>query len=255
MQYSPKSRLIMKSKFIFFIIISFSLVSCGFEKLGDWDISELYAQKIEGTNKVLYKYDAWGGRDSHVSGFLILDSIKEFEIDLKNTLPFYNLSSIPNKSKIEGVKHECFNSCSEEYYKTEPIFSPMKIENSKSEGLNIETKIYQYRGLSEKDKGLRGDFIFEEFVETKDSIYFFNLQEEKYVDNKHLNELKLKKGEVYLSENEAGEITKIVINQTTLNPLNNEIIEALTYFLMPNNKIKTSDFSDRGIFKEVKLTK
>ena len=70
-----------------------------------------------------------------------------------------------------------------------------------------------------------------------------------------MNELKLKKGEVYLSENEAGEITKIVINQTTLNPLNNEIIEALTYFLMPNNKIKTSDFSDRGIFKEVKLTK
>ncbi len=71
----------MKSKFIFFIIISFSLVSCGFEKLGDWDISELYAQKIEGTNKVLYKYDAWGGRDSHVSGFLILDSTKTFKID------------------------------------------------------------------------------------------------------------------------------------------------------------------------------
>lgn len=242
----------MKLRLIIFSILSLFLNSCGF---GEWDISELYSQKIQGTSKILYKYDAWGGRDSHVSGFLILDSTKTFKIDLKNSLPFYNLSSIPNKSKIEGVKHECFNSCSEKYYKTEPIFSPMKIENSKSEGLNIETKIYQYRGLSEKDKGLRGDFIFEKFVETKDSIYFFDLQEEKYVNNKHLNELKLKKGEVYLRENKVGEITKIVINQTTLNPQNNEIIEALTYYLMPKNKIKTSDFSDRGIFKEVKLTK
>ena len=86
-----------------------------------------------------------------------------------------------------------------------------KIDKSKSEGLNIETKIYQYKGVSEKDRGLRGDFIFEKFVETKDSIHFFNLNEIKYVDNKHLNELKLKKGEVYIKENENNEITSIVI--------------------------------------------
>ena len=245
----------MKSKFFFFTIISFCLLSCGFEKLGDWDISELYAQKIEGTSKILYKYDAWGGRDSHVYGFIILDSTKTFKIDLNNTLALYNLSEIPNKLKIEGVKHECYNSCAEQYYKTEPIFLPMKIDNSQSDGLNIETKIYQYRGLTEKDRGLRGDFVFEKFTETKDSIYFFNLKEEKYVDNKQLNELKIKKGEVYLNENETGEITKIIINQTTLNPRNNEIIETLTYFLTPNNKIKSSDFSDRGIFKEVKIKK
>ena len=245
----------MKSKFFFFIIIPFFLISCGFEKLGDWDISELYAQKIEGSNKVLYKYDAWGGRDSHISGFLILDSAKAFEIDLKNTLPFYNLSTIPNNLKLEGIKHECYNSCAEEYYKTNPIFSPMKVENSKSEGLSIETKIYQYRGLSEKNRGLRGDFVFENFVETKDSISFYNLKDIKSVHKTHLDELKLKKGEVYLNENELGEITKIVVNQTTINPQNNEIIETLTYFLSPENKIKSSDFSDRGIFKEVKITK
>src|SRR5690606_4357713 len=248
-----KPSLIMKSKFIYFTIVSFCLISCGFEKLGEWDISELYAQKIEGSSKILYKYDAWGGRDSNVNGFAILDSAETFKIDLDKKLPFYELSDIPTKYIIKGVKHECYNSCDENYYKTLPIFIPMKIENSKSEDLNIETKVYQYRGLSEKNRGLRGNFIFEEFVETKDSIYFFNLKEEKYVDNKHLKELKLKKGEVYLSENDAGEITNIVINQTTLNPQNNEIIEALTYFLMPRNKIKTNEFSDRGIFKEVKI--
>lgn len=71
----------------------------------------------------------------------------------------------------------------------------------------------------------------------------------------HLDELKLKKGEVYLSENEAGKITRIVINQTTLNPLNKEIIQTVAYFLSPESKIESSDFSDRGIFKEVRASK
>ncbi|MFD2892575.1 hypothetical protein ACFS5J_11190 [Flavobacterium chuncheonense] len=235
-----------------FLLLLIFLNGCG---LGQWEISELYSQKIEGTSKILYKYDAWGGRDSNANGFIILDSTETFEIDLINSLSFYNLSDIPNRNKIEGITHDCYNSCEEKYYKTKPIFSPMKIDNSKSEGLNIETKIYQYRGLSEKDRGLRGDFIFEKFVETKDSIYFFNLNEVKYVDNKHLDELKLKKGEVYIKENENNEITSLVINQITLNPNNKEIIETVTYFLSPKNKIKSSDFSERGIFKQVKVTK
>ena len=141
-----------------FLLLLIFLNGCG---LGQWEISELYSQKIEGTSKILYKYDAWGGRDSNANGFIILDSTETFEIDLINSLPFYNLSDIPNRNKIEGITHDCYNSCEEKYYKTKPIFSPMKIDNSKSEGLNIETKIYQYRGLSEKDRGLRGDFIFE----------------------------------------------------------------------------------------------
>ena len=155
----------MKDKIMILFISVILLSGCGFEKLAEWDISELYAQKIEGTSKILYKYDAWGGRDSHVSGFIILDSTQTFKIDLKNTLPFYNLSAIPNRSKIEGIKHECYNSCGEEYHNATPIFSPIKIENSDSEGIGLITKIYQNRGLSERDRGLRGDFIFEKFTE------------------------------------------------------------------------------------------
>ena len=95
----------MKRQIIFSILI-FILYGCESPK---WNISELYAQKIEGTSKILYKYDAWGGRDSHVSGFIILDSTKPFEIDLKNNLSLLNLSEIPNKEKIEGIAHECYN--------------------------------------------------------------------------------------------------------------------------------------------------
>jgi len=186
---------------------------------------------------------------------MILDSTKTFKIDLDKTLPFSKLAEIPSENKIIEIKHECENDCADEYYKTEPIFHTKRVEILTSEGINIKNIIYQYRGLGEKDKGLRGDFVFEKFTETKDSIFFFNLNDVKGVHKIHLDVLKLKKGEVYLNENESGEITKIVINQTALNPRNNEIIETLTYFLNPENKIKSSDFSDRGIFKEVKITK
>ncbi len=245
----------MKFKFLFLSILTILLSSCGFDKSSEWNIYELYAQKIEGSSKLLYKYDAWGGRDSHTYGFIIIDSTQPFKIDIDKTLTISKLLEFPSKNKISGISHECKNDCTEEYYKTEPNYLPLKIDKSKSEGINIENIVYQYRGLGKKDKGLRGDFVFEKFIETKDSIYFFNINDIKSVHKTHLDELKLKKGEVYLSENETGEITKIVINQTTLNPRNNEIIESLTYFLSPENKIKSSDFSDRGIFKKVKITK
>ncbi|RKF42605.1 hypothetical protein BCY89_03805 [Sphingobacterium siyangense] len=245
----------MKFKFLFLSILTILLNSCGFDLSGEWDITELYVQKIEGSSKLLYKYDAWGGRDSHVYGFIIIDSTQSFKIDLDSTLPMYNLSEIPSKNKISGIKHECKNDCGDEYYKTKPNYLPLRIDKSKSEGIAIENIVFQYRGLSEKDRGLRGDFVFEKFIETKDSIYFFNLNDIKSVYKKHLDELKLKKGEVYLSENEAGKITRIVINQTTLNPLNNEIIQTVAYFLSPESKIESSDFSDRGIFREVKASK
>jgi len=35
------------------------LNSCDFDKTGEWDIYELYAQKIEGSSRILYKYDDW----------------------------------------------------------------------------------------------------------------------------------------------------------------------------------------------------
>ncbi len=42
----------MKDKIMIFFISVILLSGCGFEKLGEWDISELYAQKIEGTSKI-----------------------------------------------------------------------------------------------------------------------------------------------------------------------------------------------------------
>ena len=239
--------------FIFsFLLICFC--SCGFDKIGQWDISELYAQKIQGTSKILYKFDAWGGRDSHVNGFLILDSTKNFKIDLENNLPFYNLSDIPNKAIIEGITHECYNSCGDEYSKSQPIFKPMKIDNSKSNNINIETITYQYHGYSERNKGLER-YVFEKFVETVDSLFFFNLNDVESMNGIHLDNLRVKKGEIYLQQNENAEIKKIIVEQQTLNPTTKEFIKGMTFFLTPKSTIFTRNFSEKGIFREVRVPK
>ena len=81
-----------------------------------YEIAKYNAMDIQATKK-LYQYDAWGGRDSNANGFIILDSSEIFKIDLQNELPFYNLSDIPNKTKIVGITHDCYNSCGSDYYK------------------------------------------------------------------------------------------------------------------------------------------
>lgn len=50
----------MKFKFLFLSILTILLNSCGFDLSSEWDITELCVQKIEGSSKLLYKYDAWG---------------------------------------------------------------------------------------------------------------------------------------------------------------------------------------------------
>lgn len=158
------------SNLLYFTLI-FYFYGCG-NSLSEWTIDELYAQKIEGTSKILYKYNAWGGLDSNANGFIILDSSEDFKINLKNELPFYFLSEIPNSSHIEGITHDCYGSCGESYNKTNPIYRPMKTENSVSNEINVITRIFQYRGYSEKDHALER-YVFERFNETSDSSYSF----------------------------------------------------------------------------------
>lgn len=227
------------------------LHSCG---SGSWHIAELYAQKIEGTSKILYKYDAWGGRDSHAAGFLILDSTDNFKINIENELPINYLSNIPNKLNIQGIKTECYNTCGENYYKSTPVYKPMKIVNTKSTEINIETITYQYRGFSEKSNGLE-TYQFENFIETKDSLFFFNLEDIQSLNGIKLKELRLKKGAVYLHKNNNDYVQKIVIENQRINNITKNYIEGHTYFLKPKHKILIAEFSDRGIFKDILVHK
>lgn len=239
------------SSILFYLLSLFSIYGCG-TGLGEWSISSLYTQKIEGTSKILYKYDAWGGRDSNANGFIILDSTESFEIDLPNELPFYNLSEIPNKINIEGVTHDCYNSCGDDYYKSTPIFKVMKTENDINNDINIITRIYQYRGYSEKTNGLER-YVFESFKETRDSLFFYDLNDVESINGQHMNELKVKKGEIYLIENKNHEIEKISIIEIKLANKTKELVHDRNVFLTPKYKTKSSQFSERGIFRPVKI--
>jgi hypothetical protein len=222
----------------------FVLHSCG---MGEWE-TNLYAQKIDGTSKILYKYDASGGRDTMVSGYIILDSTETFEVDISENLPFSYLEDIPNKKNIKGVDFEKpdYENIGK---KVKQIFTPLNNKSETEEEIEIKTKIYQYEGFSKRSGGL-GTFEFENFKETRDSIIFYNLNDIKSMEPQHLDSLKLKKNNIVIRQNKNFEIISIDIEDLILSKKTNEIISNKTYFLTPKTKMKSNLFSNYGIFKE-----
>ncbi|ASK30650.1 hypothetical protein CEY12_11235 [Chryseobacterium sp. T16E-39] len=210
----------------------------------------MYRQKIDGTSKVIYYFSAWGGRDSNPRGFIILDSTKQFQVEIENILPIYQLSQIPNKTNIEGITHDCYGTCGELYYNSKPVFRPMKVDISSENGFKLKTRIYQYKGYSEHNRGLER-YVFEKFKETKDSLIFYNLDDVESMNGIHLDTLKVKKGSVYLLFNKKNNIKKINVDNVTLNFKTNSIEEIRHIALTPKNEIKNKELSERGIFREL----
>lgn len=242
----------MRFKFFSIPIILFLLYGCGFGK-NDWTIDKLYVQKIEGSSKLIYNFSAWGGFDSNPHGFIILDSAETFKVKVENILPIYKLSEIPNKDNIEGVTHECYGTCGEPYYKAATIFKPMKVDVKNEKGISLTTRIYQYKGYSESS--ISGRYQFDKLKETKDSLFFYNLNDIESVEKYHLDELKIKKGEIYLNVNHKNEIIKIIASDVQLKPLNKSIEKISDYTLTPKYIMKNNELSQRGIFRDVKIAK
>ena len=240
---------IMKTLLFVILLLGFcfTFYGCGF---GDWEVDELYAQRIEGTSKVLYKYDAWGGRDANASGYIILDSTEMFQVNIKKDLPFTYLLEIPNKTFVRGISTDCDNSCGEDYKKATPIFTPIKQENTKEQNFSITNIVYQYKGFSERDGGFES-FQFEDFKETRDSLWFYDLNEFEHGNRKHVDSLQFKKSDVAISQDKSSNIIKIVIEDLIIDRPSNEIKSNITYHLTPKTKLNSKRFSDYGIFKEV----
>ncbi len=216
----------------------------------NWDINELYRQKIEGTSKVLYKYYATGGFDAEAEGYRILDSSETFQVDEKKDLPFIYLLQTPSKTFIGGVSTDCNNSCGEDYKKATPIFIPIKQENTERQDFKITNIIYQYKGFAERDGGLER-FQFEKFEERRDSLLFYNLDDVESLNGKHLDSLKLKKRDVSIMQNSNHDVIKIIFEDLVIDKNSDEVISNLTYYLTPKNKLNSREFSDYGIFKQV----
>ncbi|WP_289662306.1 hypothetical protein [Flavobacterium panacagri] len=230
-----------------FILITllFLLVSCDLQ----YKTSELFVQKIENSSKVIYKYDAWGGRDSYKFGYVILDSTDVFEINNVESLPFQYFETVPTIRNISGViceKHD-------DQIASNKIFIPLEIKNFEDQGIKIKTKIYQNEGFSLRNQGYK-QYQFETFKESRDSIFFYNLNDIKSLEPEHLNLLKFKKTNIFIRTKTPNTVSNISIEDLKLSS-KNEIISNIRYDLTPKNKTSIGSFSNVGIFKDVKLSK
>src|SRR5262249_29893358 len=150
------------------------------------------------------------GRDANAFGYIILDSTEIFRVRVQNNLPFTYLLEPPSRTVIRGISQVCDSSCGENYYKTTPVYVPIKKENTESRNFRIVNNVYQYRVFSDRTKGLES-FQFQNFRETRDSLFFYNLDDVESLNGKHVDSLNFKKTEVVIAQGKNGEIVKIVI--------------------------------------------
>jgi len=133
--------------------------------------------------------------------------------------------------------------------RAKPIFKPIDIENTSRYNIAIEFLKYQYKGYSKKARGF-GRFDFENFTETRDSLFFFNLDDVKSMKGEHLDSLKIKKKMVNIQNSCNGdEVVLIVIEDHEIDESNKELISYKKYHLRPKKSIKIDEFSDYGIYK------
>ena len=158
--------------------------------MGEWDIT-LYEQKIEGTSKAIYKYDPWGGRDSHKAGYAILDTTEIFKIQGLKNISLDYLIEIPTKNLVEVVRIDDIPY--KEMEKMNETYIPTKFEEKEIQGINIKTKHYQEKGYRQLNSiGL--SYEFSDFKETKDSICFYDLNYVRYTfKSRHKDSMKIKK--------------------------------------------------------------
>lgn len=234
-------RSIIKTLYILFFI---SLSACN-SGLGKWDVG-YYEQKIEGTSKAIYKYNAWGGRDTHVYGYAVLDTTEVFSISNISQLPIYRLNGIPNSKVINAIKR---NWPEEENIKLtlEPI-DDLEIIDSE---IIIAVKKYQSAALYQQERGGGHTFEFSSFLETRDSISFYNLDDNESIYALHLDTLTVLKGNILIGQNENKEIKQILVEDLNIsNDGKNTLLSCRTYFLKPKNRTTSDQFSDYGIFKQ-----
>ncbi|WP_282019209.1 hypothetical protein [Salegentibacter mishustinae] len=242
--------------FLFASLLSFW--GCGDDK---WDVS-LYQQKIEGSSKVLYEYDAWGGRDSHSFGIVLMDSTKEFKVNASQPLPISFFTDIPNKSLIKGIELEKPSN------NDSITLEPFTREKTKIDNIAVAIDSYEeYTGYS--DAGcILNKYSFETFRETKDSIFFNGI--EKIFGNNLQNRTtaRFKKGNIKLIADKNGKLFRLEIKDLFKGIADKhkykkgtaEIIERTfdspvicirNYYLFPKSDTYVSEFSDFGIFKPV----
>jgi len=243
-----------------FIIIGCTLIISGCKP--SWDVT-LYSQKIKGSNKIIYQYDAWGGRDSHKFGFAILDSAEEFDMSEITSLPGSYFAETPTKDHIKLINIRNLEN------PTAPKDTVLKPSNEHSkEIMGINFDIIEYNetyGRSPMNTGLM-EYEFDTVREKNDSLTFENVSHKFGI--KLPSNVSFPKGNITIVEDSIGRVHRIIIEKfirmkgeiyKPTKPLEivpgQAIIGFATFYFLPKRTLKSSSLTNDGIFKEVKNTR
>jgi len=214
-----------------------------------WSI-ELWEQKIEGSNLSIYKFDAWGGRDTHVAGLKIKESSKGFtQKDVLKGDEFSSLRAIPSKDTIKAIN--TIRPQNGESNSNLPI-SNIRYE---IECVTIDQETYRYDGTVSGNCTLKS-YHFKAFEEKRDSLVFYD-NDSQFVNGKDFKRISVPKGNVYLMTSKDNKYVARVVYEELL--IFEDLIKSKgikicrhTKYFDPTDSTKVSDFSDYGIYKPVK---
>lgn len=204
-----------------------------------WDV-ELWRQKIEGSDLSLYKFDAWGGRDTHVPGIIILDSLVGFKQDNVlegNKITF--LKSIPNKDSINVIYVVRDNKI-------------LTIDPYKIKDLAVKTTLCDFSDGTPTGCLLKY-FDFKSFQESRDSLIFFS-NTSRFIDGQDFDRISVPKGNLYLMTSKDNKKIEKVTSEKVI-VLDNKTIPTICIARIefyPIVDIKVIEFSDYGIYNQVK---
>ncbi|MGH1384368.1 hypothetical protein [Kordia sp.] len=220
------------------ILLALLCVSCFL--ITDWNI-ELWEQKIENSNYSICKFDAWGGRDSHVSGMKLINSAEGFkQSDVMSGHQISYLTSIPSKHKIDGVFRNRIGAREKPF----PKIKNAKINIKSYEDFNTVNTKCLYKG-----------YQFKSFKENRNSIIFYS-NESVFVDGKDYDEISIPKGNIYIMTDKTNAIVKRITCEEVKfvkDSVTGEVRVCIdTKYFDPINEIKLSEFTDYGIYKPVK---
>lgn len=219
-----------------------------------YELSELYIQGIENSDKTLIEYGAWSTlNDGATYGTTILDKNETLDIRDAEQMSFSFLIGNPTKDTLFVIGLKEGGTRIPKYIST--VISKFK-------GIIINTDLYSYEiGTSHNLT-----YKFSGFRETKDSLIIIGIEKDNFNLPTEKNEVGFLKGNIKLIESDSlkGILRQIEIpafllrnpNKTSIDKVtvirNDSLqIDGLVYFTFePTRLLKTSDFSNLGIFKK-----
>jgi hypothetical protein len=242
-----------RMKFSKYILVLFLLTSC--ER--GYKLTELYSQKIENTDKIIFEYKAWSNfNDGSKYGKTILDKSESIIISDAGKFPFTFFIGNPTKDTLFVFELKEGGTRIPKYIST---------EISKFNGVTVKTDYYSYEIGSSHNL----TYKFSTFEETKDSLIIYGLEKEYFNIPTSKNEIGFYKGNIKLVESDSlkGFVKQIEIPAFLLKNYNTTSIDKVTiirndslelnglvhFTFIPKTPIRSTEFSDFGIYKKYSI--